>query len=603
MNKRKKSVSLVLMIVSVLLITGCSTRYIIDSQKMRQDAIEQDSMLLKENKTVEFEKPLTLEDVIRIGLSNNLDLKVHEITAAIGDEKVFAAKLKMLPQLNAVIEISSKSENEITDSRNEITGDYNIATSYSDEKDKDTKSLKLSWNILDFGLSYIRSKQAAASAEIKKIEKARQAQILTMKLVSAYWKAVIAQSNLEEVKKAEEMMKSYKETLARLLELKKINPDTVADIEKKQVRLALTASELQGEAEEARIILANFMGLPITAKFAIKISSISDYVADLPDPFGMDASSLELVTFKNRSELFISDIELLMQQDESRRLLLSMFPALRFDFSMHHDSNKFLHDNSWTMAAANIALDILSMPGKITEYKTQDKNIALSKTKRLLITAGMTTQLYIALHRYGIEKKKATFRVSLDNIQNKIVTNGEIRQNAGELSEADMANRILEKIVTKLESDRALSSLVEAYAMLFVTMGLDYDQWKELDSAKKIGFFEQPREPEPKPEQVEPEQVEPELEPIFKKTEEVKEVDENSDYYEGKEIEAYGYNILIKKYIVNKYDTITEILNKTCKIPSHMVYNEFLDLFYKMNPNINEVDFSSNAPVLIPVIK
>ena len=40
-----------------------------------------------------------------------------------------------------------------------------------------------------------------------------------------------------------------------------------------------------------------------------------------------------------------------------------------------------------------------------------------------------------------------------------------------------MANRILEKVVTKLEMDGAISNLIDSYTMLSVTMGLDYKKW------------------------------------------------------------------------------------------------------------------------------
>jgi outer membrane protein TolC len=477
----KKIGILIFAIVGIaLFLNSCSSRYVIDMEKHRQDAVKEDMPLISKRDAVKFNKPLTLNDVINVGLKNNLDLRVRKIMEEVQDGKTIANKLQMLPKLDATGTYSHRNKYDITNSKNIETGEITEGTTYSDEKNKTLADLTLSWNALDFGLSYIRSRQHAMSGEIKRIETRRQAQILTMRLIAAYWKTVIAEANLNKIKEAEATISQYKGSMEKLLKSKRVEPINVKKIEKKQISLAQNAARLQGEVSNAKIELVNLMGLNPSVNFDIVHDDIFNYADIIPEFEKFDTAKLELLAITNRPELFISDMELLIQRDEAKSILISMFPSLRFDAGYNYDSNEFLQDNEWTSAGANVAINILGIPSKIALYKSQGKNLELQKSKRTLTTVGIITQLHMSLRKFQIVKKDIDFQIRLYNIQKDIVEMARIRHKEGYLPDMDMANYVLEETVARLERDRALTEYIGAYSMLMTTLGLDYNEWNKI---------------------------------------------------------------------------------------------------------------------------
>ena len=68
--------------------------------------------------------------------------------------------------------------------------------------------LSLSWNVLDFGLSYIRAKQAADDVLIADEERRRVANRVMLDVRTAYWRAISAERILPSLKQLDEWVKS-----------------------------------------------------------------------------------------------------------------------------------------------------------------------------------------------------------------------------------------------------------------------------------------------------------------------------------------------------------------------------------------------------------
>jgi outer membrane protein TolC len=98
--------------------------------------------------------PLTVSDAIARALKYNLDrrAKMMEEALALGQTKV--DRWDMLPRLTANAGYSYRSEPYATVSRDSNTGQDGNSYTYSTEQNTRTADLGLSWNVLDFGLSY-----------------------------------------------------------------------------------------------------------------------------------------------------------------------------------------------------------------------------------------------------------------------------------------------------------------------------------------------------------------------------------------------------------------------------------------------------------------
>ena len=65
-------------------------------------------------------------------------------------------------------------------------------------------------------------------------------------------------------------------------------------------------------------------------------------------------------------------------------------------------------------------------------------------------------------------------------ISEDLVTMSRERYELGALSDTVMTQQVMENMVTRLERNRCLIDLINAYNVLLVTLGFDYSQWESV---------------------------------------------------------------------------------------------------------------------------
>ncbi len=288
-----------------------------------------------------------------------------------------------------------------------------LGRSISEERTRKVVNLSLSWNVLDFGLSFIRARQAAMDKEIKRMERLRQAQNLAMDIAASYRKSVMAEQELEYIAKIEADVKIYKEKAKEMVAQNRLDPISAKNIEKKMADLAITAASLQADISNARIELCRLMGLNPMTEFRLAHESSEVYLKKMPESEEIKPEHLEITALNNRPEFFAADIQMRIQKDEARAALVSMFPGIRFDISHHYDDNKYLVNNYWSSVGLGVVENLLSLPSRYASWKYQERTESLVKAQRLMLTAGVIVQVHMALHDF-IEKEKR-FRLYNDS--------------------------------------------------------------------------------------------------------------------------------------------------------------------------------------------
>ena len=486
LNKRKWKWLVVTGAILVwgITICGCTSlfEYKVDLAAQRQKNLETDLAFFKPEKENLLTEPLTLDGAIRLGLENNLDIRVSRIMTEIADDTRVAEKLKMLPQLNTEGDVSWRSKFLRKRYIDPDTGEETISSSVSQDKTQKTLSLSVSWNILDFGLSYIRARQAALNAEVRQMEERRQAQTLAMDIAAAYWASILAERDLAYIREIESNVREYKAKANAMVAQRRLDPISVKEMESQLVRLTLSASNLQADLSDMRIELCKLMGLTPTTSFDLSDKENFQKYADLlPDSRLLDAESLEMISLKNRPELFSADLEEKIRQHEARSVLVSMFPSISFESAYNYNADSFLVDNTWTNVTSGFVLNLLSLPSKYVEWKAKGKAVTMSRLQRLLLTAGIIAQVHVALQDYRNKEVHFNLQDNAYMITEDLLRMSRERNEAGMVGFSDtvVTQRMMESMLARLERDRSLVALFNAYNMLLATLGLDYSQWQE----------------------------------------------------------------------------------------------------------------------------
>jgi hypothetical protein len=221
------------------------------------------------------------------------------------------------------------------------------------------------------------------------------------------------------------------------------------------------------------------MGLNPGTPLNLAREDFRTFIKKMPMPETLEPQKLEMISLNNRPEFFSSDFEVRVQQEEARAVLISMFPGIQFSSSNYYNANSSYENNIWTVWGATISSSLLSLPSKYAEWRGQKKSIEMVKLQRLLLTAGVIVQAHMSLHDYTIRRRQFDLYDDSFAIAEDLLHMSRERHELGLLSSWAMTQRMLEDVVARLERDRRIVEVINAYNTLLATMGLDYDRWAD----------------------------------------------------------------------------------------------------------------------------
>ncbi|TAK76111.1 MAG: transporter, partial [Gammaproteobacteria bacterium] len=136
-------------------------------------------------------KKIDFYEALARGLKYNLDYRIKLANNALQLDQLQLAEFAMFPQLNATGSLYTRS-NDLSSFGTTTTGQ---TTDVLNSTPRTLRSARgaFSWNILDFGVSYVRAKQQSERYLIALEEERKQAQKLTQDITTAYWNAYSAQ--------------------------------------------------------------------------------------------------------------------------------------------------------------------------------------------------------------------------------------------------------------------------------------------------------------------------------------------------------------------------------------------------------------------------
>ena len=140
-------------------------------------------------------RPITLYDAMARALKFNLEARVQGLKEMVAHRQLDLAHYDMLPKLVADGAYNGRSNFAGARSRSLLSGQTSLEPSTSSDKDLFSANLTLSWDVLDFGLSYVRAQQASNDVLIAEEDKRRIANRVIQEVRSAFWKAVGAETS------------------------------------------------------------------------------------------------------------------------------------------------------------------------------------------------------------------------------------------------------------------------------------------------------------------------------------------------------------------------------------------------------------------------
>lgn len=340
--------------------------------------------------------PLTVSEAIARALKFNLDRRAKMMEEALALNQIDLDRWDMLPKLAANAGFTSRSEANATRSRDLYTQTTGVGNpTYSTDRDNYTADLGLSWNVLDFGVSYFSARQNADRALVAGERKRKAVHNLVQEVRFAFWRAAAHQALKGEVERA---VDEARQALDKARIVERENLKAPADALRYQKNLLETLRQLtaiQQELSTAEIELSALINLPPGS------SLVLDVPAEMKVPaWDMALERMEEMAFVNNADLREQGYQERITVNEARKAIARLFPGITFSASRNYDHNSFLTDNRWYEAGAKLSWNLMNLVSAPDTLRFHDTAEEVTKAKGLALRMAVLAQLHIAERQY-----------------------------------------------------------------------------------------------------------------------------------------------------------------------------------------------------------
>jgi outer membrane protein TolC len=428
--------------------------------------------------------PLTLSEAIARALKYNLDHRTRMMEQALAIGQLDLSRYDMLPKLTAAAGYSWRDNERITRSQDSVTGLPSLANPFiSSDRSHFTQDLGLTWNILDFGVSYQNSKQNADRVLVAGERRRKAMHLLMQDVRTAYWRSASAQqldANLRETIRVAELA---------LNDSRRVESEQIKDpIEPLRYQRSLLENlrvleSVQLELGAARTELAALINAPVGSK--IELAEPQD--ADLtPKEFVMPVERMEEVAIANNADLKEQFYSARIAAAETRKSVLKLFPGLSLNYAYRHDDDSYLINNEWQEAGAQIGMNLFSLLSAPAMMRFSHANEALAEQRRMAAQMAILAQVHLSLQQYQSARALFQRADAIWKVDQRIDGHSANREAAAVKSQLDRVSNNTSAIVSLLRRYQALNQVYAARSKIQSTLGVE----PQIDSLHDISLQE-----------------------------------------------------------------------------------------------------------------
>jgi len=435
-------------------------------------------------------KAISLYEAMARALGYNLDLRLELFKKTLATRQLDLTRYEQLPDLVASVGYDSRDNFSGASSTSLTTGQQSLESSTSSDKDVISADLGLSWNILDFGVSYYRAQQAADRVLIAEEQKRNIINRILKDVRIVYWRAV---SNDRLIHRLEDLMIRVTQALedSKQVEYKRLStPLAALTYQRELIDNKEELQELYEGLSLAKIQLASLMNLPLGEEYELVVNERPE---DIPS-LGYTPQFMELLALENRSELREISYQKRINSQETRAALLSLLPGIDLNFGKNYSDNSFLFNTNWLSFGARVSWNLLNVFKYPATKRVAETQAEILDAQRLALSMAILTQVHIGLAQYEHAKNKYLTAADYNETQIKILEQIQTAAEVDAASQQDLIREEMNALVSEVRYDIAYAELEGAYANSYAAMGID-PSFDNLDTenieslAKSLEYF------------------------------------------------------------------------------------------------------------------
>ncbi|GIZ51124.1 TolC family protein [Noviherbaspirillum aridicola] len=413
---------------------------------------------------------LTLEEAIARALKYNLERRSRMMEEAIAFNQFDAGRYDMLPKVVAQAGYRWRDEELVSRSKDSVTGLPSLANPFiSSERAATVYDLGMTWSLLDFGASYYGARQNANRVQIAAERRRKAMHLLIQDVRAAFWRAASAQRLQQRVA---ETIKLAGDALvdARKAEAEQMRSPVESLRYQRQVLENLRLLEATNqELATARLELLHLINMPLTTRLEVEEPSeaLSTRILELP------VERLEDVAMGLNADLREQFYNARIARDETRRVLLRLFPGVSFNYNLKYSTDSYLVNEHWQEAGAIISFNLMNLLSGPSQMRLADAGVSLADQRRMTAQMAVLTQVHVARLQYANAIEQYQRAEAVAGVDAKL---DDIMAKRARLEVQSKLESVANNTTAILSLQRRYQSLVQAHtaaSRLQATLGME----------------------------------------------------------------------------------------------------------------------------------
>ena len=398
----------------------------------------------------------------------NLDTRVELAQTALKLKEIDLSEFKLLPSIVAGSGYVGRSNLSASNSQNLTTGTVGVDPTTSSERNLLNSDLTLSWNVLDFGLSYVRAQQLGDEALIAAEARRKVANRVIEDVRTAYWRAVSYQRLIARLRGLEGRAQRARFSARALYNEGQTQPMLALAYERELIEVRREIQKVEGDLLVAKAQLAALMNVAPHTPF-----TLVDARSGVGSSLNMPQDQLVRVALANRPELREIALRMRINDKEATAALLELLPGVQLYVGGNLDSNRFLLNNNWLAYGAKASWNLLRLFQYPARKGLIDAQGELLDQRSLALTMAVMTQVHVSRARYEHARRELATTADYLNVQNDILAQVRAQARTDRASEQGLIREEMNALLAEVRFDIAHAQLQNAFASIYGALGLD----------------------------------------------------------------------------------------------------------------------------------
>ncbi len=420
---------------------------------------------------------LTLELAMSMALKYNLENRVRLLEESVANQQLDMTKMDLLPSLAANAGYLDRDNVNASSSVSVESGLESLEPSTSQDQEQFNGAGTFTWNLLDFGVSYLQAKQDADRYLIAQKAREKVMMSLLKEVRASYWKAVAMEQMRGDLNRISTQVDELLEYWQSIREQQLRAPVAVLMDIRSLIETRQQLDEIQRSIDTAQARLANLINAPDFRDLVLPTELDFPELPEITD----DIDAMELVALSNSADYASEVYKVRIEQLESRKAMVRLLPGIEFSYGANYDDNSFLVNNHWGQFGVNLTGDLTQLFFTKQIRKFRDTNEQLTINRKLAINMAVITGVHITWQDYRnsiTQYERAQYLQEIDEEISKLTRNAEANQAETGAAAIQSELRAFRSRISQMQS---YADAQEAFGALMVSLGinpipLDYQQ-------------------------------------------------------------------------------------------------------------------------------